>query len=263
MENISFHDGKLVGEAELERKPMIKFIDFFNMSTEEYQELNEAVQASNGIVRLFVHPFYNDSALEMESWPISGINKEGEEQNFFAKHPRNPGEGDTIIQRGLDRVITNGSVPVLIMQRIDEIEALRERLESEKNSSIYVVPTMIMTRPKNRIIREDDSTPVMPDSYKAKLDSNDQQLDDYWIFVRALEDLGVKKIILGGKQLRMGVSAPSKMIVPYGCVGQAFKYLSSRFEINISNFASPHNQNELNAIQDWIDVQESGEINKP
>lgn len=190
----------------------IQFESFFELDEAKQKLLEAEINQNRGLVRIFVHPYYDvyDSTVSLNDSKKAGL-----------------------VRNGLVKVIEkNGNnIPLLVMEETGKESKTAGKLKSlidpNINAKIYFIPT-----------KDGFSTPQIP---------NQPKIDDYkrWkILVDKLEELGVKKILIGGMFLWIDSRGRDEEMTGDGCLGAAIKKLSPHFEVKISNFSNPDGRME-------------------
>ncbi|MFY9462404.1 MAG: hypothetical protein WAP51_04350 [Candidatus Sungiibacteriota bacterium] len=203
---------------------------FFELGSEEEQQLKVRVADFNGLVRILIHPDYEkthirDSSKDSEEWRKKLKTVENAIQKIFASDPQK-------------------TPPVLIFEEQPQIVGFKERLQGKIKNELYLVPTYNET-----------STPKLtpPETPSGKEPSQSTSWEE---FSKKLQALGVTKILIGGMWfivaekgenipgwLKSVESEKNKKLLY--CVGIAVEQLSKQFSIEISNISFPHGRKEM------------------
>lgn len=195
---------------ETEQRPN-QHLDFFSLSAEDLGRLSESVKRSQGVVRVFVHPYF-------DSYNPKDADSKNSER----------------IQAGIVSILNSQNAgpdghnpPVILMEEEGSIKKVKGIVSSSVPNSqenVYFVPTA-QASPK----------PIIKVAGKF-------ERDDPWpCFRRILSDIGAKKILIGGMYFW---SSGKNAKTLYGCVGEVIKQLSA-FEIQVSNFTSPDSRQDI------------------
>ncbi|MEK7539116.1 MAG: hypothetical protein AAB595_00525 [Patescibacteria group bacterium] len=190
--------------------------DFFNLDASETERLKNRVEKWHGLVRIFVHPMY-------EKW------RGNEEQ--YANDPK---EVKLVqIEQVLAKLLAmpkEKTPPIIIMEEavyVSKLQGwLKENLAGLSQGGVYFVKTI-------------------PNSPTPQLEGeNNREVWDK--LIKALDDCGVKKILMGGMRLEVSSYKHDWTLKnPYvsRCVGIALSYLSKdkagKFEVELSGLTDP------------------------
>jgi len=244
-----------------ETEPKGKILSFFELDKEEENNLKEEVKRHNGLVRIFVHPNFEEYA---------GY-EDKQQQIQSAKKLRQ-------MDRALQRILESSSdklPPVIILHAINEIWNLTkydvktdkmvqdyklatEKLEkmgdwmndvkyNSRDNNIYIVPT-----------KSCSPDPVLLCAHNEK-EAWGEMIDE-------LKSLGVKKILIGGAELY----TPDKIymeenmseyteqdgtidVMKYlgGCLGYTVHQLRENFDLELSTLTYPEGRQEIK--KQWQD----------
>ncbi len=217
--------------------------NFLELSESEYNALREKVEKNGGLVRVVVHPFYphnfdyDESRFSTEQ--IEGLEKKRKKyEEFIAATER------------LFNTDPDKNPPILVFEEEFNLETYKDSYMGRNyRNEPYVIPTFT-----------DRPVPQF-DKNETPLNKNYDE-DKSWDKLREmLKGAGVKKIIIGGTQLRFFTTGELKEWFIQemeahkkveelkdgeklgcelsGCVGSAINELSKDFEIEISNLAFP------------------------
>jgi len=95
-----------------------------------WQELKQAIQKSDGRLVVAVHPFYGDN--DFTAW--EGILPKNELRELK--------EGYSKYRVGMQKLLLNSKIPVVILEDALELKTLRRRLGPTKSEHVWVLPTM-------------------------------------------------------------------------------------------------------------------------
>lgn len=226
------------------------FKPVFEMDPEEKEILKAKVEKSDGLVRIFIHPFYSRVS------------------DNFKDVKRDP----AAVEEGMVRIINSSderTPPLFLFEQqmqIEDSEAILADVLESSHNDLYLVPTQVNSaNPKMSKSGEGDSTAA-----RAKA----------WTELRSLfREVGVKKIIIGGMHMKIE-PVPSRFKTGAGyhpkakhflmneafrrqrekkgarstdyyitqCVGEAAQQLSS-FDLEISGMTFPDSRKELHEIE--------------
>ncbi len=200
--------------------------NLLELTLEEKRALKERVEKWQGLVRIFVHPMY-------EKW-------RGHEQEYV-----NDPENIKLVQieRVLSKLLAMGedkTPPTIIMEEEKYTNKLATWLKNNPNGSsqdmVYFIKTLT-----------DNPAPKIETKNKTQ---------SWKILSRALKEIGVKKILIGGMQLEVSYHKKdwtNKDPFLARCVGIAMSYLSKEkageFEVELSALTAP--TNERNAFIEY------------
>jgi len=213
-------------EKRPEQKNNEKFVDFLNLSPEQKDELKKRIEENNGLVRIFVHPFFNKITPD--------YNKER------AKKMK-------AMNLALQKILSlpeEKTPPILFFEEMEKISELEENIQAigttEFKNKVYTVPTF-----------RKDPEPAILDA-DGKLIRNPEK---HWkIMNEKLKSVGIKKIIIGGMEFMtyaMGRTSRNKPdeIKFLGCVGEAIRRLSDDFDVEVSHLTFPENRQDFDEIK--------------
>lgn len=156
-------------------------LNLWELSPEKKRALMERIEASKGLVRIFVHPFF-------EAHNHSEIN--AEDPDFPNEEPVSR-DVDLILQRILEKE-PGKTPPVIVLEEEKHVKKTGEYLSffaKESGAPSYLVPTMAASpRPKL-------TPPGVPDHAKSP--------ESWQKLTSKLWDLGVRKAIIGGMYLNV------------------------------------------------------------
>ena len=195
-----------------------KGLELFNLDVRQKIELFSRVAESKGLVRIFIHP--------ISSWTSK---EETENQDRVTK----------ILKRTIN---SEKSPPIIILENEQLVEHWKKIFEkSTPPRNIYIVPTLwnfpypiVPGRPDN-LERNDHGGLI-------KNQETDKYITDGFMkFINLLNDVGVKKMLIGGTNLEI---EKDQM---YKCVGNFIDVLQKLTdkEIKLSLGTAPLNRNDL------------------
>ena len=186
-------------------------IELFRAGPERIDKFKEAVKKSNGLVLLFVHPYYRENYDWSEYEAV-------EKQNAERTMDR------------IDKFISSKSPnrpPIIVFEESKKINETEDYLhEIAPNSEVLVTPTI-------------DGTPLpaLPGSNHVV---SPAQIAQAWPpMIKNLKYLGVKKILLGGMMLDARTWTGARYLYLSKCVGAAHDSLERDFDVEISSFTFP------------------------
>jgi len=194
-----------------------KILDLFNLSPEQEVDLKGDIKLFKGLVRIFVHPFYEQLERGGSEFREQGMNK---------------------VRKGIKRIInsTHENVPPLIfMEEETRINDIRQELKPELAHRAYLVPTY-----------EGTSEPRL-----TSIDNPLENVGENWSrLINRLNGLGVSKVLIGGMWLEIGDKFLEEKTGLYGCVGDAVNHLKQDFEVQVSNLNFPDSRKEYQESQE-------------
>jgi hypothetical protein len=193
------------------------------LNAEQISHLKERIEKSKGVIRMFMHPFYDKS--------------------YAFKSANNEQTPDSMRQ-GLKRLVRlpeEKTPPIFIFEEEENYLNLLEKLLADLNQDIYIIPTH---RDSGRLSLKshDDVVKYLSNIYE----SNKR---NYQILADKLADVGTKEILLGGMSLLIYKNEHPEDTLVKGCVSSPLRLLSTRFPITISHFTHP-DKNEFIEIFD-------------
>jgi|GEM_PF-2057807 len=199
--------------------------DFFNLSESDKEKLTEKIKSDDGLVRIFVHPYFLTTAENLQ-------------------------EEQTRINKVLSKILENENSPaVIILEDYEQIENLYNLIKTANQGDIYIAPTFqsrgepypndnsYVEMPMTKVNRGPDAKEISDIKTPGSFEKNWQ------VFVNLLRSFGVTKILLGGSLIYTDNMDSGKQTFA-GCMGSAFDVLKDNFETHISN-ASNHTPREL------------------
>ncbi len=155
--------------------------NLWELPPEARRALMGRIEASKGLIRIFVHPFF-----EVHNHP----EVYAEDPDFPNEEPKNR-DVDTVLQRVLEKK-PEKAPPVIVLEEEKHLKKTGEYLSffaKESGSRSYLVPTMASSpRPKL-------TPPGVPDVAKSP-EAWQRLTSELW-------DLGVRKAIIGGMYLNV------------------------------------------------------------
>jgi hypothetical protein len=193
-------------------------LELFNLSVEQEMELFSRVSESKGLVRIFIHP--------ISDW-ISG--EETKNQDRVTK----------ILKRTIN---SEKSPPIIILENGELIKCWKEIFEKMTlPNDIYLVPTMWnfsypLVPGKKYLLKRDEEGRL-----KKNKETDEYIMEGFINFVKSLNKVGVKKMLIGGTNLEI------KDGEIYRCVGSFLNILKkiTNKEIKLSLGTAPLNRNDL------------------
>lgn len=192
--------------------------NLFDLSDPEIETLKNEIKINNNLVRIFVHPYYNDKEL-----PERKNTQEGEIKKM---------------QSVIERILSSNSEklpPIFIMEEEGHISRLRSLIEDIIKNKIYIIPT-----------HEDRAEPRFKSAKPLDEEENWKKLID------ELKSLKIEKIIIGG--MYVDVSSLFNVEVLQRCVGETINHLSGNFKVEISNLTFPkrkENMDKQKGVRYW------------
>lgn len=199
------------------------FFNLFELSDTEQLNLSRQVQEAKGIVRIFVHPYY-----DVYDPPAHSL-----------KDARNA----KLVREGLRRVLKANSnhidqnPPTIIMEesgKETKIQAFLQPVVENLQAKIYFVPTEWKS-----------STPEVKNQEGKSL----EEPVAWSYFLDKLKGLGVRKVIVGGMYLWSDFRGGGNGGEGSGCVGAAIGEISGSFEVQISHFNNPDSRSEVKGTE--------------
>jgi len=226
-------------KAELPKSPEIsgnlEITYFLDLSTEQLASLSQRVEQNHGIIRIFVHPFYDDLINEMGGRIPAGRSSD----DFLAKCETEPAgvKKRERLKSGLKRILSlppETTPPVIIFEYEDKVEYLPSRLaEVQQDNQVYVVPTGIMD--------------PFPRLQQKRGEYHNVPIEERWhLFIEQLKKIGVKKVLIGG--MRLTIKKESDSVAYNKCVGAVLNAINAdkNIEAELSWFTSPQDRKSLN-----------------
>jgi hypothetical protein len=189
--------------------PDARYYDIFNLSENESQELSEKIAQNDGLIRVFVHPYYSLHEIHCQA-QIDDLER---------------------IDAMLGKILVNKKEkrpPVIIMEDYQAIEDLYELLKSFNEDDIYIAPTF------------SDSSQPYPQNDSVQMPKKEVGCKNWAAFIDLLDTLGVRKIIIGGQYISVqSMQSARSNDDRYGqCLGFAVNNLRKNFQLRISNAAN-------------------------
>ena len=186
-------------------------IEFFRASREKIEKFKEAVEKSDGLILLFVHPYFREdyewSEYETKSKEKAERTMERIDKFISSKSPNRP--------------------PVIVFEESKKINETENYLrEIAPNSEVLITPTIDGT-----------SLPALPGSNHVV---SPAAIEQAWLpMIKSLKYLGVKKILVGGMMLDARTWTGERYLYLSKCVGAAHDSLKKDFDVEVSSFAFP------------------------
>lgn len=239
-----------------ETEPKGRILSFFELNKEEEKNLKEEVKKHNGLVRIFVHPEFEEYA-------------KYEETKQRAKTAEKLRQMNSALQRILESS-SDKLPPIIILHAVEGIGCLLvyDAKSPSHMRQDYNVATKILERKNNwmndvKYNSRDNNIYVVP----TKSFSPDPVLlyahneDEAWgEMADELKSLGVKKILIGGAELY----TPDKIymeknmskfaeqdgtidVMKYlaGCLGITIHQLKGNFDLELSALTFPEGRREI------------------
>jgi hypothetical protein len=200
--------------------------DLFRLDGAQLEALKARVKKLDGLVRLFVHPFFIEARTEY------GLAR----------------QKITFINRAINALATSDPdrvPPLVIMEGQEKLPELARNLEnhSGKASSngaefkdIYVVPTKAADNPEPALIYAIDTGLSTGPKNAAQLQSQ----ANWMALISKLHELGVTKILVGGMLVDVIETASAVgagELRARQCVGVTVNRLKNDFEVELSNLS--------------------------
>lgn len=230
--------------------------NLLKLSSSESEVFTQQIENSNGTVRFWVHPFFNNE--DVKRGLISGADLKLLTEQRKALVRLLKSKSDQILPI---IILLEGGLPYKRGR-----EFIQKVVSSETKDKIYVIPTY-KKNPK----------PITSYSGQEEWDySNTSQTDTgepgWSALLDLLEKSGVKKVLLGGENLKARIvdtrterskgqgllskqvnSQFSKREVPNEisfseCIGVLGEILASKFKIEISHLSYPQNRKDINIL---------------
>lgn len=212
-----------------------KIKDIASLSEKNKQELKDAISKSNGLIRLFVHPYWVDPSKMDQIQSIEIPNTNIDIYNDVK-----------ILQTKFEEIITKPSLnmpPIFVMERYNNLAWFKKTLEDKTQHPIYLVPTSnISVEPIDFLGNQTQKnfwnslTQFGEDAFQlppAIPTNNIQGFAEY------LKNLGVTKALIGGMNLDIPKSKKSNSYI-LQCVGDVVKYLKQLgIECEVSLLVAP------------------------
>lgn len=216
-----------------------KLVSIFKMGEKEAAALRERVIKNNGLIRVFIHPYFTEY----------GESQERDRQEGRDSFP------DSIDLKGAElafkRILSlkpEKTPPILVFIGAASIDDFLDQYKDTITDKLYIIPT-----------REYSPTPLTPEFYPknpskdpfAELDLSEEYKDKreeigWQETAKRLKKLGVKKIIIGGAELYLG---EKKEGPHYGCLGNSVDHFSKEFEVDVSGLSWPEGRKEITRLK--------------
>lgn len=191
--------------------------ELFNLSPDQKQKLKDRVEKHNGLIRIFIHP-------DVEPIDNSEIENQQRVKDIFFKS-----------------IFSENSPPIIVFENNENIVNNPESLEKSLGTpeDVYLIPTI-----------KDYPYPIVPGTEEPMgRDEKGQILDEdlryidlgFAYLVKYLNELGVKKILVGGTSLAIDGGHLTQ------CVGNFIEIMKehSKVEIKLSLGTAPLNRNDI------------------
>lgn len=200
-----------------ERGPRGEVKEFFRLLPEEEEALRTRIVANHGLVRIFVHPYY-------QKW----------RGNPLVRPPKDPPE-EQAKKEELNQAIlrmaqlpAERTPPILFFEEEHSLDKFKSSLAGILENTFYVVPTQdAMPEP---FVEPNEGFEKDSEISKRNWDTLRQKMHAY----------GVKKVLIGGMYFRVKSGDLSQESVSgkalAECVGVAIHHLQDDFEMDVSNF---------------------------
>lgn len=209
-----------------------KIFSLFELTDEEKNLLRQRVEKSKGLIRVFVHPYYQKYKIARGYFPPRPIEDEPEER--IKKETLNR----AILQ--MAELAPEKTPPIFFFEEFERVNEFKKKIEDVLRNEFYIIPTE-------------------PSEPKPKIDSEDL-IDSWHTLSSKLHELGVKKILIGGMYFEVNYERPR----PEGddsplwqCVGVTIDNLQKDFEIEVSNLTLMHGRKEYLQYKQKTDVDPS------
>lgn len=220
-------------DSEILHDSAMGILDLASLFRKQLDDLKEEICQSKGLLRVFVHPFFEEYSTKERFQNASPTAKATEISNLIL------------------RLIENDSKnkpPILILEDYRYEEETRKRLLSHipKGQKLYILKTY-----------HEMGIPRFTQEY---LDEEKEWPKLYTV----LDEVGVKRVLIGGMNLGVNVGvtngnyALNRQMQEKGaindewsvgqCVGRVAGRLSQKYDVEISCFAYPDNRNSFHEI---------------
>lgn len=207
-----------------EASPLFRLVEYEGMDAEDREALQKAIAKSNGVVRVFVHPFFDrfNSSTDMALEHLSKAER---------------------VHKGVAKVLTakneeDRNPPILFMEEGDNMKKLKAFIESHGNfaKAFSVIVKTVEGTSVPDVLRGVGNLILKPSLFSEK---------SWKIFIDSLKGLGVKKAIVGGSFFWANGEGANSQGYGAGCVGGAVSAFSGNgIEVVISNFNNPDARKE-------------------
>ncbi|MBI4600072.1 hypothetical protein HY732_04070 [Candidatus Uhrbacteria bacterium] len=161
------------------------------------------------------------------------------------------------MKKGIRAIITSPSLkrpPVIIFEEAEALQrskdALHSMIASSSPNTAYIIPTF-RASPLPYIAHGNEKVPSF------------DNFDEKWrLLISRFKKLGVRRIIIGGSTLEMGLSEQTvegKRVVQYNlCLGTVISILQKEkeFEVELSELAIPQSRSDLMNLRKSIKENE-------
>ena len=199
--------------------------NFFELDETRLEVLKERIKKFDGLVRLFVHPYFITA---------------DEEEDGFSQQKLNA------INRAINILATNDPAkvpPLMIMEGQEKLPVLAENIQEfnseflsghPKFRDVYIIPTRAGNSPEPAPVNKIDIKPSANDDG----DIREYESDANWSVLTAkLKQLGVKKILIGGMLMEAVKMTDDGKLKGVGCVGATIRHLQDDFKVELSNLS--------------------------
>ncbi len=191
-------------------------LELFNLTKKQLEELKSKIERFDGLIRIFIHPNANDNGRKIENQ-------------------------DRVYQIMSRTILSNEAPPIIIMENERDVWLWSQSIKETNPNNIYLVPTMLNypypVIPGEPRLSKKDEDRILEEKDQPQIEANFKK------FITILEDLGVKKIFVGGTSL---------VIIDdiTGCVGNFINHMRvfSKFEIKLSLGTAPLNRTDISEI---------------
>lgn len=209
-------------EKKPEQKNNEKFVDFLMLSQEEEDAFKKRIEQNKGLVRIFVHPYYEKIT------------------PYYSKKRAEKIEAINLALQKMLSLPEEKTPPILFFEEKEKRSKLEENIgDIELKNRIYTIPTH-------------ESSPE-PFIHKKGV-TEEEKMKNWTPVIEKLKALGVKKALIGGMQFNVYLlgrtykNEPDEIVLDY-CVGEAIKRLSKDFETEISCLSLPENRRKYEEIK--------------
>ncbi len=191
--------------------------EIFSLSSEDAGRLRDRINAFNGLIRIFIHPYYErirGNLLSRPPYPTAEVAKKKELHYVLSR---------------MAKLDSDKTPPIFLFEEAAGIDRLRERFREELQNEIYVVPTQD-GRPEPKV-EDNPGLEKNPDISKRNWDA----------FRKVLKGVGVQRILIGGMYFEVDPTRTKEKFSDMRdpalaqCVGVAVNFLQDEFQIELSN----------------------------
>lgn len=254
--------------------------EFFDILENEsiQARLKEEIARHDGLVRIFVHPFFN-KIVGLKHVASGNLNEQIERRyKALDESEDDIDRREARVTKGLVRILESSdeqTPPVLIFEEKDSMpisEKIIEKLAPKTNKPIYFVAT-----------HQWDPVPMIAGELPQNRYGDRRGADEAWeLLSEYFENLGIKKILLGGQLLYLntdnkhpqpfsvsrGKAARDKLLQDdlsetkanfEGCVFETYRHLLENMGdiVELSNMSYPNNSNDINRLKQGQQIIES------